>query len=79
MTGKEIKRNGMKKYRISLGIIGDIAVLYVGYLMFNRVNSSIKEQTYDGDFYLFLLAFVMVIAYVIYRMFFILKNKKFEN
>jgi len=79
MTGKEIKRSGMKKYRISLGIIGDIAVLYVGYLMFNRVNSSIKEQAYDRNFYLFLLAFAIVVAYVIYRIFFILKNKKFEK
>jgi len=40
----------MNRYKILLGIIGDIAVLYVGYLMFNRMNSAIVKQTYDGNF-----------------------------
>lgn len=65
----------MKKHSVLRGVIGDIAVLIVGYLMFDKVKYSISNNNYDFNFYLFLLAFVIIIAYILYRITFILKNK----
>lgn len=67
----------MKKHNKLLGVIGDVAVLYVGYLMFTRVNNSINNNVYELNFYIFLLTLVIIILYVLYRIFYILKNKKF--
>lgn len=67
----------MKKYNELLGVIGDVAVLYVGYLMFTRVSNSINNNVYELNFYIFLLTLVIIILYVLYRIFYILKNKKF--
>lgn len=67
----------MKKYNKLLGVIGDVAVIYVGYLMFTRVSNSINNNVYELNFYIFLLTLVIIILYVLYRIFYILKNKKF--
>lgn len=67
----------MKKYNKLLGVIGDVAVIYVGYLMFTRVINSINNNVYELNFYIFLLTLVIIILYVLYRIFYILKNKKF--
>lgn len=67
----------MKKYNKLLGVIGDVAVIYVGYLMFNKVSNSINNNVYELNFYIFLLTLVIIILYVLYRIFYILKNKKF--
>ena len=67
----------MKKYNKLLGVIGDVAVIYVGYLMFTRVSNSINNNVYELNFYICLLTLVIIIFYVLYRIFYILKNKKF--
>ncbi len=67
----------MKKYNKLLGVIGDVAVIYVGYLMFTKVSNSINNNVYELNFYIFLLTLVIIILYVLYRIFYILKNKKF--
>ena len=40
----------MKKYNKLLGVIGDVAVVYVGYLMFTRVSNSINNNVYELNF-----------------------------
>jgi len=67
----------MKKHNKLLGIIGDVAVVYVGYLMFTRVSNSINTNVYELNFYIFLSTLAIIILYVLYRIFYILKNKKF--
>lgn len=67
----------MTKYRKILGVIGDIAVVYVGYLMFTRVSNYIKNNVFEFNFYLFFLTLLIIIFYILFRIFYILKYKKF--
>jgi len=67
----------MTKYRKILDVIGDIAVVYVGYLMFTRVSNYIKNNVFEFNFYLFFLTLLIIIFYILFRIFYILKYKKF--
>lgn len=64
----------MKK---SLDVIGDVAVVLVSYFMLTKINKALINNDYGFNFYLFLLGFIITASFIAYRIYYIIKNKRY--
>jgi hypothetical protein len=58
-------------------VIGDIAVVFVSYFMLKKIDKVLTNNEYGFNFYLFLVGFIITVCFIVYRVYYIAKNKRY--